>query len=243
MKPISATTTKPFLIPSLLVSVRTPAEAEVALAGGAAMIDVKEPSRGSLGRADDETVTAVLHCVKGRSPISAALGELMDRPNPFSFPGLSYVKWGVAGCSNHPHWPEAMAAARHSLQGKGCQGVVAAYVDWRRAEAPPPWDVFLQLCKQDWAVFLLDTWKKDGSTLLDWMGTAEIREFCSSCRALGVRIALAGSLGRRELIALRSAGPNWFAVRGAACAGGQRQGSLEAEAVQRLVRALSESGA
>ena len=35
----------------LLVSVRSPAEALAALEGGAALIDVKEPARGSLGRA------------------------------------------------------------------------------------------------------------------------------------------------------------------------------------------------
>ena len=36
----------------LLVSVRSAAEAEIALHGGADLIDVKEPTRGSLGRAD-----------------------------------------------------------------------------------------------------------------------------------------------------------------------------------------------
>ena len=38
--------------PGLLVSVRSGAEAEAALAGGADLIDVKEPTRGALGRAD-----------------------------------------------------------------------------------------------------------------------------------------------------------------------------------------------
>ncbi len=36
----------------LLVSVRSAAEAEIALSAGADLIDVKEPSRGSLGAAD-----------------------------------------------------------------------------------------------------------------------------------------------------------------------------------------------
>ena len=36
--------------PGLLVSVRSAAEAATALAGGADLIDVKEPSRGPLGR-------------------------------------------------------------------------------------------------------------------------------------------------------------------------------------------------
>ncbi len=37
----------------LLVSVRSPDEVEAALGGGAGLIDVKEPARGALGRADE----------------------------------------------------------------------------------------------------------------------------------------------------------------------------------------------
>jgi len=64
--------------PKLLVSVRDAAEARAALVGGADLIDVKEPSRGSLGRAEADTIAAVAHAVGGRTPVSAALGELRD---------------------------------------------------------------------------------------------------------------------------------------------------------------------
>ena len=57
----------------LLVSVRNAAEAETALAGGATVIDVKEPSRGSLGRVDDATLAEVMRR-GGRRPISAGVG-------------------------------------------------------------------------------------------------------------------------------------------------------------------------
>ena len=64
--------------PRLLVSVRDAAEAAAALAGGAALIDVKEPARGSLGRADAATIAAVVAAVGGRVPVSVALGELRE---------------------------------------------------------------------------------------------------------------------------------------------------------------------
>src|SRR5690242_4202542 len=66
----------------LLVSVRSPAEAVAALEGGAALIDVKEPSRGPLGRADEDTITAIVQTVAGRRPVSVALGELLDHSEP-----------------------------------------------------------------------------------------------------------------------------------------------------------------
>ena len=50
----------------VLVSVRDAAEAEEALVGGAAVIDVKDPARGSLGAAAPATVAAVARAVGRR---------------------------------------------------------------------------------------------------------------------------------------------------------------------------------
>jgi uncharacterized protein (UPF0264 family) len=222
--------------------VRSAAEAEAALAGGAALIDVKEPSRGSLGRPDDETVAAVLRYVAGRKPVSAALGELMDTPELFHMPGLSYAKWGLAGCARNPQWRRDLERARGLLEerGNGCRAVVAAYGDWQRAGAPSPEEVCVLVCRQRWDVLLLDTWKKDGSTLLHWLTPGAIGAICSRCHAAGVRVALAGALGPDQFRALRVADPDWFAVRGAVCVAGRREAQLDPRAVRRLLQALSE---
>ena len=53
---ISETPHSRFSSPQLLVSVRSAGEAVDALAGGCQILDVKDPSRGSLGRADDSVV-------------------------------------------------------------------------------------------------------------------------------------------------------------------------------------------
>src|SRR5262245_16212587 len=66
--------------PGLLVSVRHSDEVDIAINGGARLIDVKEPTRGALGRAENAVVADVVTKVAGRRPISAALGELSDGP-------------------------------------------------------------------------------------------------------------------------------------------------------------------
>jgi uncharacterized protein (UPF0264 family) len=88
------------------------------------------------------------------------------------------------------------------------------------------------------AAFLLDTWAKDGSTLLERMAVAEVAELCRRCRSAGVGVALAGSLGLAQMAALREARPDWFAVRGAVCRGGERGAALDPEAVRFLARWL-----
>ena len=76
-------------IPRLLVSVRNAEEALMAVRGGADIIDVKEPSNGSLGRASVENLLAIADVLKLQQqhadrvrieavPLSVALGEVQE---------------------------------------------------------------------------------------------------------------------------------------------------------------------
>jgi uncharacterized protein (UPF0264 family) len=226
----------------LLVSVRSAAEAEAALAGGAAVIDIKEPADGSLGRASERTVAEVLALVAGRRPVTAALGELVEGQLPFAMCGLTYAKWGLAGLNGRPSWKQDLITAQGQLRQKtpGCALVAVAYADWQRADAPPPEQVCTLACTQHFGAFLIDTWRKGGTSLLDWLSTEEALRYCQRCRVAGVRVALAGSLRRAELVQLRPAAPDWFAVRGAVCREGDRGQSLDADAVRSLVDLLHE---
>jgi (5-formylfuran-3-yl)methyl phosphate synthase len=232
----------------LLVSVRSAVEAETALAGGAALIDVKEPERGALGRADDAVIADVVRAVAGRAPVSAALGELRDRPEaslPSCLGSLSYVKCGLAGVArdDSPEWPAELAALAEAVWRINplCKPAVVAYADWRRARAPQPDDVWAFVSRRPGWGLLLDTWGKDGLTLLDWMSRVEIDRLCRVCRDAGVKTALAGSLSRGLIRALKPIPADWFAVRGAACEGLQRTAAVDEGKVRGLVEALTES--
>jgi uncharacterized protein (UPF0264 family) len=229
----------------LLVSVRSAAEAAIALAGGAALIDVKEPDHGSLGRATSEVIAEVLDLVAARRPVSAALGELAESENAFpDLPRLTFVKWGLAGMQSEPDWPDRLRQVHQRLQTTGpCRLVVAAYGDWRRAKAPLPLDVVYFAVRERAGGLLLDTWHKDGSTLLDWVSMAEMREWRELCRSSGVCLALAGSLGAAAIRALLPVQPDWFAVRGAVCAQGQRRGAIDEGRIRELVELLGEEKA
>lgn len=224
--------------PGLLVSVRSAAEAQAALSGGAAIIDVKEPSRGPLGRADDAVIAEVVRVVAGRCPVSAALGELVyQQPLP-TVPGLQFVKWGMAGAAA-PGWRPALDGAVRRMREcePRCQGVAVAYADWHRAIAPIPEAIAAIACQCNFGAFLLDTCRKDGTTLLDWLPRPRIEKLCRVCRTAGVRVALAGALTEKEIGQLYDIAPDWFAVRGAACVGG-RTGNVDAEQVRQLVQFL-----
>lgn len=228
-------------IPSLLVSVRSAEEAELALAGGAALIDVKEPAHGSLGRADTATLAAVLNRVAGRRPVSAALGEFVETPAPVVAEGLAFAKWGLSSCGLRPGWRRELKMVGDLLRGTAprCQLVAAAYADWQRAHAPPPFEVAAFAAAEGCGAFLLDTWRKDGTTLLDWVSPGEAARLTQVCHSAGVRVALAGSLGEHEVRALRDVAPDWFAVRGAVCQQGRRDSMLNGNAVRHLAELIA----
>ena len=231
--------------PQLLVSVRSSTEAEAALEGGAQLIDVKEPRHGSLGRADEAVIVDVIERVAGRRPVSAALGELAnpEQARPYPRPGLAYGKWGLSGMGKEADWQHLWQDARRRVAAvhAACQVVLVAYADWPRAAAPSVAAVSAFAREQAGGVLLVDTFvKAPRHTLLHQMPPEEICRLCASCRAAGVRVALAGSLGAAEIERLKPARPDWFAVRGAACAGDRREAAVSARKVRELVGLLQE---
>ena len=118
----------------LLVSVRSAAEALTALEGGVAVIDIKEPDRGSLGRADTEVIHAVIQAVGGRCPVSAALGEWIEDAGTISDADLTYVKWGLAGCHRIDWRRELARLIDHQRRP---QLVLVAYADAECAKPRP----------------------------------------------------------------------------------------------------------
>jgi uncharacterized protein (UPF0264 family) len=217
----------------LLVSVRSVAEALAALDGGADVIDVKEPAHGSLGAAKAETVVAIVAAVAGRRPVSAALGELRDWNATATVPtlDLTFVKWGLSQCRG-TDWPAWFRRAARQVPGR-CRPVVVAYADADRAAAPPL-EAIVAFAQAESFPLLVDTFIKDGSTLLDWRSRVQLESLVRDCRSQGIPLALAGSLTAHQLRELASLTPDWFAVRGAACQAGDRAAEVSRHRVEQL---------
>ena len=133
----------------LLVSVRSVEEAAAARSGGAAIIDVKEPMRGPLGRADAEVAAAIALRVGPTAACTLACGELAEgwqaiASHVHQIHGLlaatrgrlSAVKAGPAGM-DEAEWLTAFTALAGALPS-GVELVAVAYADWQTAASPAP---------------------------------------------------------------------------------------------------------
>jgi hypothetical protein len=227
--------------PGLLVSVRSADEVEDALSGGADLIDVKEPARGALGVAEPEVVGAVVDAVNGRVPVSAALGEW--GPNALTEAHwhlelkLAYVKWGLAGYPHTAGWGDDLLDARRQLPA-GTEMVAVAYADWERARSVPPAEVAKFAKRYRFRAVLIDTWGKDSKTLLDFIKPAALAELVDGLRRVYAKVAVGGSLKPEQLKQLKGVTPDYFAVRGSACAGGKRDGVIDASRVKKWKDAI-----
>jgi uncharacterized protein (UPF0264 family) len=229
----------------LLVSVRSADEAEAAVAGGASVVDVKEPTRGPLGCAEPRVWQEVRAVVPRALPVSVALGELGEwlgcaprRPDgPEAFAAIAYRKLGLAHAG--VGWEDEWAALRRRL-GPGPPWIAVVYADWKGAGAPHP-DAVREaaLATADCAGILIDTWDKSQPSPLADDATWR-RWFAAVRRQRPLLIAVAGGLDRQAIVRLAPLRPDLFAVRGAACIGGDRRGTIDGSRVAGLVEAIND---
>jgi len=222
----------------LLVSVRSAVEAGQALEGGATLIDVKEPALGSLGAADLATWDQVAQIVAGQKPLSAALGELRDWRGTLPISSYTYLKWGLSNLKG-TDLRSRLADAFGLIQEAGQTPVAVAYADWVQAQCPPPLEILELGASLGAPVLLVDTWAKNGTSLLDHLDREQLAQLRHRTAGMGMKLALAGSLTRTLMESLCVLHPDWFAVRGAVCSGG-REGPLEAARVRELAQWLGQ---
>ncbi|MEQ8848588.1 (5-formylfuran-3-yl)methyl phosphate synthase [Botrimarina sp.] len=240
MTPLTADTPTPPLTaggaPRLLVSVRSPREALDALAGGAAIVDVKEPAAGPLGRAPDRVVAEVLAVVASRAPTTVALGELVDFAGQPPPPGAAVAKLGLAGVAGERWWrPFARAAAAIACPA-GLAPVV--YADAHAASGPAFSEAAEVAADVGSRWIVLDTYGKRGPSSLRLWGEQRIAEAIAVASGHGLRLVLAGGLGLHELPVAAALGPAAVGLRGAVC-GGQRGGRLRRELVRQAALRLA----
>jgi uncharacterized protein (UPF0264 family) len=228
----------------LLVSVRNAAEARAALVGNADLIDVKEPSRGSLGPANAQICWEIVRAVGGQAPVSAALGELslgISSLHAGLAAHLRYVKMGLAGCGRLADWPSRWREA-WERNAANRPAVAVAYADYGIAQAPPPEEVLQYGSKLGCRALLVDTYDKRGGPLFEWLSDVELTRLCDAARSCGLMIVLAGSLTLGSVPHALSFAPDYVAVRGAACCGG-RGGVVDSVRVQELAYAVKQHAA
>ena len=229
----------------LLVSVRSGEEVATALAGGADIIDAKEPARGSLGAVTEAALATIAACTPPSVPLSVALGDCSDLDDLRSALAVArtgersapvYLKLGFARAHSRGRITALLEAAIGSANG--ARVVAVGYADFGVAASAPPEDVLRAAAAARAGGFLVDTCLKDGRALLDHLSIERLTALSLNARAAGLLFAVAGSLDADSIARLAGIA-DVLGVRGAACRGG-RDGAVDQERVARLRRCVDQ---
>ncbi len=228
----------------LLVSVRSAEEARSALAGGAEIIDAKEPALGALGPVRNEVLREIIAAVNGVRPVSAALGDagdadaLADGARAAAEAGAMFVKVGFADVRESGAVRERLARVMDGalLPTAPCAVVAVAYADWDEVGGAAPSTVLAAAAAEGAMGVLVDTVRKDGAGLFRCLGRAALGSLVREARARSLLVALAGRISVDDLAFAYEAGAEIVGVRGAACEDG-REGRVRESRVRQLVTA------
>jgi FolB domain-containing protein len=218
----------------LLASVSDAEEAEIALANGADIIDLKDPANGALGALPADTVRAVRAAVAGRRPVSAVTGDLPMDPGMLraavehmAGAGVDYVKVGLFPDPRR----EACLRALSALT-KRCKIVGVMFADHGLDVA-----LLSVMAECGFAGAMLDTARKGAGRLLDHADMPFLYDFAVRSRSHGLMSGFAGSLEPPDIPRLLMLAPDVLGFRGALCARHDRKGRIDPNCV-RLIRDL-----
>jgi FolB domain-containing protein len=218
----------------LLASVRDAEEAEIALANGVDIVDLKDPAHGALGALPLATIRAVRTAVAGRRPVSAVTGDLPMEPDAvrtavedMAGAGVDYVKVGLFADPRRDACVRALATLR-----RRCKIVGVMFAD-----QGPDVALLSVMAECGFAGAMLDTARKGGGRLLDHADMPFLYDFAVRCRSHGMMSGFAGSLEPPDIPRLLMLAPDVLGFRRALCAHHDRKGRIDPGCV-RLIRDL-----
>jgi uncharacterized protein (UPF0264 family) len=205
--------------PAFLASVTNADEASFALAGGADVIDCKDPSSGALGALSEMAVREIVARVAGRLPVSATVGDLPPDPDvlgsaasAMAATGVDIVKIGFFGERD----PRATIAAL-GRENFARARLIAVLM----ADQNPDYELISHFAAHGFAGVMLDTAEKASGRLTSTLPVGGLSKFIQSARAHNLLCGLAGSLRMEDIAGLASLGPDVLGFRGALCTAGR----------------------
>ena len=235
----------------LLISPTDEEEAAEAIAGGADIIDVKNPKEGALGASFPWVIKRIKGITPSNVELSCTLGDVANRPGATTLAalgaattGVDYVKTGLQGVTTKSDAIYVMRniAAAIKDYNSHTKVVVVGYADAKRVDSVDPMEIPEIAHKARLDVAMIDTAIKDGKNIFAFLTMDQLAKFVENSHRCGLTAAVAGSLRKEDMPAIIALGVDFVGLRGAACTKNDRvNGRLEKNLVQELAEMIHKS--
>ena len=215
----------------MLASVRNLAEAKMVYAGGADIIDMKEPNEGALGAAPLQDIHLVVDELWEKCIVSATVGDLPadsaminEKVIKTAESGVDYVKIGMF---SDRHIETCLPNLIHCTnKGIAIIAVFFADMDFDVDQA------IKAAANARLKGVMLDTARKGSGGLLAYKNILQLEYFVNRAKQNNLLSGLAGSLTTEDIAVLLKTSPDYIGFRTALCDKHERMGSLNEQAIQ-----------
>ena len=232
----------------LLISPVDEKEAVEVIAGGADIIDVKNPKEGALGANFPWVIKRIREITPKNVEVSCTLGDVPNLPGAISLAalgaattGVDYVKAGLYGLKTKEDAVYLMKNVSRAVRdcNSSIKVVATGYADAGRIGSVNPMLIPDIAQKAEADVAMIDTAVKDGRNLFTFLSINRLKSFVNAAHDQGLKAALAGSLRKDDLPTAYALGADVVGLRGAACTHGDRvDGRITRETVRELVEVV-----
>ena len=226
-------------------------EAQESIAGGADIIDVKNPKEGALGANYPWVIKKIKELTPKNIEVSCTLGDVPNLPGSISLAalgaaslGVDYIKIGLFGLKTPKEAVFLLQQVSKAAKGynQKIKVVAAGYADAKKIGAIDPLFIPEIAHQAQVDIAMLDTATKDGTTLFDHLTSEQLKTFVDATHNLGLQVALAGSLRKQDLTIVYSLGADIAGLRGAACTNSDRNnGHITRNLVSELVKTVKDA--
>ncbi len=230
----------------LLISPKSKTEAIEAIAGGADIIDVKNPKEGPLGANFPWIIRRIRQVTPANIELSCTIGEAPNQPGSMALAslgaattGVNYIKAGLYGLKTFEEAVYLMRSVTKAAKeyNPSIKVVASGYADSNRVSTVDPLLIPKIARETQEDIAMLDTAIKDGKKIFNFLKRPQLQRFVEVAHSYGLGVALAGSLQKEDLPTIYALGADVAGLRGAACTLRDRiNGQITREKVHELVK-------
>ncbi len=195
----------------ILASIKNLSEAKILINTDIDIIDLKDPSKGALGRLDKDDIEIIVNFVNKKKITSSTVGDLPNdekliskNVKEISETNVDFIKIGV--------YENDYIKTLSNI--KSCKKLIAVFF---ADKFLPTIEEIRILKKSGFRGIMIDTSNKNSGNLFNHVTYSDVNNFLSIAKNMDLLTGIAGSINMSHINEIIQLNPNYMGFRGALC--------------------------